>query len=424
MKYFNKFLFTLLLFPLFSLAQTNYKPGYVVTLKGDTLRGFIDYREWDSNPDLINFKPAINEKNRKLTPDDITFFNVNNLDSYVKYAGPVTMDATDPNHVGSGRDTSSKMAAIFLKVLQKGDRVTLYSYTDDIKTRFYIKEYADQNPVELIYRTYYDNSASNPNNGSSIDENTYLKQLLALGQKYNVLNDSFQWDIDHSFYNKGSILKMTSLINGISKTDFQKYYNDKTKLNLFVGVALNSTNSKPQGAYLAAGGISHTSNLPAASVGIDFFANPNTGNLIFRVELTVGENQYKSAYITKISPYIPLNYSYTQLSVAPTPQIIYNIYNADNFKIYAGLGMALTFYSYSKASFGSQDGKTPVSQITESDPYNFNPFSTPILFEAGVKIGKNWGIGAEYLTASPVSHGDYFQINFSTLRVGINYFLK
>ena len=46
----------LFLLPLLSIAQANYKSGYVVTLKGDTLRGYINYKEWGRNPKDIDFK--------------------------------------------------------------------------------------------------------------------------------------------------------------------------------------------------------------------------------------------------------------------------------------------------------------------------------------------------------------------------------
>jgi hypothetical protein len=42
--------------PLFSWAQSNYKQGRVVTLQGDTLRGYINYREWPYNPEEFAFK--------------------------------------------------------------------------------------------------------------------------------------------------------------------------------------------------------------------------------------------------------------------------------------------------------------------------------------------------------------------------------
>ena len=59
MKHFNKLLLSLFLLPFFSVAQSNYKPGYVVTSKGDTIHGFIDLQAWDSNPTAISFKPAM-----------------------------------------------------------------------------------------------------------------------------------------------------------------------------------------------------------------------------------------------------------------------------------------------------------------------------------------------------------------------------
>jgi len=46
MKHLVKLLLIFILLPFISTAQTNYKPGYVVTLTGDTLHGFIDYKEW------------------------------------------------------------------------------------------------------------------------------------------------------------------------------------------------------------------------------------------------------------------------------------------------------------------------------------------------------------------------------------------
>jgi len=51
----------LILAPLFSKAQSNYKPGFIVSLKGDTTYGFINYREWKLTPNQIDFKTAITD---------------------------------------------------------------------------------------------------------------------------------------------------------------------------------------------------------------------------------------------------------------------------------------------------------------------------------------------------------------------------
>ena len=336
------------------------------------------------------------------------------------------MDRTDANHISSGRDTRYKTAVVFLKVLQKGERVTLFSYSDDLKTRFYIAEHSEQLPAELTYREYYTSDvADNINDrGRSVSENTYMNQLFALAQKYNVLTNSLQWDIEHLSYSKPNLLKIISQINGISKSEYENKYNDGTKLNLIAGAALNVTATNPSGAYLAAGGKAYTSYLPAVSFGMNVFANPNTGKLVFRLELSLAENQYKSAYINKNSPYIPINYTYNQLAIGFAPQVIYNFYNTENFKIYGGLGLALTFYNYSNENFESQDGKTPGSAILRNNPFDFSAYNTQILIKLGVQFNKNLGGFINYLPPSSITHDDYFILSFSTMQIGVNYFFK
>jgi hypothetical protein len=414
----------LFLLPFFCFSQNTYKPGYVITLKGDTIHGFIDYREWGSNPNSITFRASISDsKKRTFSPEEISYFSVNDIESYQSYTGKISMDMIDPDRLSTGRDSSFKIATVFLKVLQKGDRLTVYSFADAVKTRFYIKESSDAAPVELVYKIYYNNNASNAGDiGKSVEDNTYLKQLLSIGQKYNVWNDSFQWAIDHANYSKGGILNITSRINGLAKGFYDKQNRDQKDFDLFIGIALNSTTTKPAADYQRAGGGTYTSVLPAASFGINFFMNPTTRKLIFRGEIIIAENQYKSNYINKLEPYIPIKYSYNQLAVAFAPQAIYNIYNADNLKVFLDFGVALTLSKYSNEVYGSQDGKTPVNSINTNNPSDFSTYSTIILFKAGVQLNKKIGLFAAYQGASSVSNDVYFQLNYTSIQLGVNYF--
>ncbi len=336
------------------------------------------------------------------------------------------MDSTDPNHIAEGRDSSRKDVAVFLKTLQKGPRLALYSYTDDIKAHFFVQENTDKAPVELIFRTYFDmnNVDRMGNKGRTINESAYLNQLYTLAQKYGVVDDSFQWDMEHGNYDNPFILKIVSKINGISKAQLQKQNVDAKSFRLFAGLALNSATTKPYSQYLIAGGKTHTSNLPAISFGANFFANPNTGKLIFRAEVMISQNQYRSDYLNLRDPYIPVNYTFNQLSIALAPQVIYNFYNADNLKIFAGFGVALTYYNYSNASFASQDGTVAAPNITQNNPYYFNKHAALVIFKAGVQFKKNLALFANYLTASSVSDDPYFQLRVNTIQVGLNYFFK
>ena len=39
-------------------AQKHFLPGYILPLKGDTMKGWIDYRNWEWTPDKISFKTS------------------------------------------------------------------------------------------------------------------------------------------------------------------------------------------------------------------------------------------------------------------------------------------------------------------------------------------------------------------------------
>src|ERR1700743_524940 len=359
MKSFYKTLLVALLLPAASFAQSNYKPGYAVTLKGDTLKGLIDYREWNTNPSSINFKTtAADNKARELTPEDIKVFNINGLAIYQRYAGPISMDATDVDHIGSVRDTSTRMAIVFFKVLQKGTNVALYSYTDELKTRVYISETPDYIPQELVYRIYYNHDGTvNGQKGSTVSENTYMKQLFALANKYQVLNSNLQWDIEHADYSADKILGIVTKINHISKAEYEKNKLNKGPVfNLVVGAGVNIENFSTQSnsGFYTGGGRAQTSYGPAASFGINFFANPSTRQLQFRVEAGIAQGKYNYLYDLQVSPHTPYKASFNQLAISITPQILYNFYNAENLKIYGDVGMSFNHYSYSNAYLGSQ----------------------------------------------------------------------
>src|SRR5579872_52938 len=164
MKHLYPFLSLIFLLPFFASAQSNYKPGYIVNLKGDTSKGFIDYKEWDKNPVKINFKYNLQATEvQKLSVDDINAFAVNSLEYYEKYKVSVSQDQVDVEKLSTGVDTSNSTANIFLRVLEKGKYITLYDYKDDIKNRFFVKDNALAKPEELIYRTYL-----NPNEVTQI----------------------------------------------------------------------------------------------------------------------------------------------------------------------------------------------------------------------------------------------------------------
>jgi hypothetical protein len=423
MKFCRPFLI-ILLFPFLSVAQSNYKAGYIVTLKGDTLHGFIDYQTWDSNPVVISFKSAISDpKPQKLTISNINYFSVDKLDSYQKFTCSITMDETDPSRLGAGRDTSYRIDTIFLKILQKGKNVALYSYTDGLKTRFYISEAAHYTPHELVYRTYYDNSAVTDTHGGTVSENTYLKQLFALANKYNALDDKLTSAFQTSGYTKSDLLSIVSRINNISKAEYEKKYSEHGKTNFYIGAGLNisNTSSSSDSPFTQGGGKPYTSFLPVISLGINLVPNPNSGKVEFRAELSVAGVQFNSLYKLTVSPYMPVKASFNQLNISIAPQAIYNFYNAENFKFYGGFGYVFTYFKISNRYFGSQGSTNTMPDFQTTDPYFFNTTDNAFLLKAGLQFEKRFEIYFNYLTTTNTSHDGYFALVNNNEQIGFIY---
>jgi len=420
-------LFTLLsaifLLPLFACAQSNYQPGYVVSLKGDTLQGFIDLQGWDSNPSAIPFKSAVTDHDKKtFTTNDISLFNINGYATYKKYTCSISLDITDPSHIIEGRDTSSKVETVFLQVLQQGKNLALYAYADNIKKRFYVGESPGYAPTELIYRRYFDAAAKNAA-GRTVEENGYLKQLFALAIKYNALDDKLTSKLENNFttYSKGDLIDIVSRINNISKAEFDKKYTEHAKTSFYLsgGVNISSSYSDSQSSYSIGGGKSSTSSLPAFALGVNIIPNPVAGRAELRLDLSVNATQFNSSYQLKVSPYSGAKTSYDQLGVFLTPQALYNIYNQANFKFYVGFGIALTYFTYSNPSFSSQPAGNALFPV---EPFYFNKLDNAFLFKAGFKIQKNWEIYFDYYTATASTKGGYFAISNQNKQIGLSYF--
>ncbi|HWZ15632.1 MAG TPA: hypothetical protein VNW95_10375 [Mucilaginibacter sp.] len=218
-----KLLFIVCLLPLFSIAQNNYRPAIIVNLKGDTLSGFINYIDWVNNPKSVWFKNALSENKVRLTPGDTRFFKVDagQLAEYIRYAGPLTMDNPDLDHLQIGRDSSVRLDTVFLKVLQKGPKLVLLAYSDDLKTRYFISGPSLNDPKELIYRIYYNSNVANGLD-RTVYENTYKSQFYEAGVKANVMTADLKNYIQKADFNEMNMINIASKINGISKADISK----------------------------------------------------------------------------------------------------------------------------------------------------------------------------------------------------------
>jgi hypothetical protein len=422
MKLLYAFVFAILVCPFYASSQTNYKQGFVITNSGETINGFINYREWYSNPNNISFKKALNDKVQTYHPADLGYFEISGFEAYQSATVAISMGKTNIQTIKDEIDTSSKTDQVFLKIVKKGTNVSLLSYTDALKTRFYITDNkTGAAPQELKYQPYLDKDSP-----SLKKKNIYYAQLIELTNKYR--SDDAAKIIDRIVvlnYNEDEILRIINLVNNDTTAPIKK--NGTRAYNLYAGIGLNASRiTRSSNPFAGTTDVEKASYLPELVFGIDVPFNPNTGRLVFRTELVLEMIKARiSNYDSEYSALTVNTYSFTQTSASLRPQLIYNFFNGSNLKFYAGGGAAINFSRYSGANVKKQVSSTTVAGYNsvqeEKVPSSGGTWFAPIA-KAGFIIGKKLDINFGYSPSTSIqAAADIMGVSVTTVEAGVNY---
>lgn len=422
MKKFCTVLSCFLFLPFFLFAQSNYKNGYIITLQGDTLQGFIDYQEWIKNPVTINFKSALQEKTvQEFTPVTIKYFAIGNMEAYESYEGKISLNRIEINKLATGVDTSTAKRTVFLRVLAQGKNMSLFSYTDEIKERFFIQTAELAKPMELIYRRNIDSET-----GKLASKNLYMGQLWHVAIKSNVDSDKIKRLIETSSYYKSDFLTIASKINEINTTDLLQK-GQMPNYRLFAGAGINRTVVAITGNHFLAEGNTTPSYMPKVSVGADFFFNPNVRRLLIRGQFSFTLNKadiYQNRSNSREN--VKYHQAFDQKTISFTPQAIYNLYNADKLKLYFGGGLAANYAFYANMKVISEYSKLNGEMANRTERENKYElvnfwFSFPV--RTGFILNKRTDIGLLYLAPLPITRYIDYSFTISGLHVEVNYLL-
>jgi hypothetical protein len=414
MKHIYKFIFALFLFPLSAIAQSNYKPGYVVSLKGDTLQGYIDYKEWERNPESIDFKSTLSgAPAESFTAKNARGFAVNGLEYFKRFVVRISRDQVELSNVKQGADTSSITDAVFLRVLTLGKNISLFSYTDKIKTRYYILDGTAGQPQELVYRIYY----SAENSTLLQTENRFRIQLEYLAQKYHINNSGLETQISSSAYLEGDILKIAQGING----ETAKQFTPKSRLGTrwYGGIGITNNNLSFIGVIQYA---NNSSTFPKIAAGFDLFLNKNTQKLFFRAELSLSGNAHSFSFGPDATGYSSSLSKVVQHNVTISPQVVYNLYNSDQFKFFFGAGISFNLSFYNKYHF--TDDVSGVTIVTNQFPIlPAKRLSFPL--KTGMILNNRIEVYVGYtLITSLIDNYQAFTGKVYEYQAGINYLLS
>lgn len=420
-----KYLFTLFvlsfIIPHFSLAQGKYKQGYVVTTKGDTIKGLIEYNESWNNLKEFHFKNDFNSHDQKISITNANGVGIIGDDDYEKFTTTISKGDIQTSKLSESVDTSFVTDTVFLRVVKKGMNVSLYSYTDNTKTRFYIYDNARKKISELNYYLY-----TEPETHSIVTVTTYRRQLITIANNYSTYNDKLVNKISSTEYNLNELYRIVQLIN--NSTDLQLSSKNQSQVRYFIGAGIKRSTMNFDGENLFFNaGTKVNSTTVTGSIGVDLVMNKETQKLIFRGEVSFLRNNFNiDSAIVHSGKYINTQYAsmqnVKQFNIVVIPQVIYNFYSTNSLKIFMDVGIGFNFSSYNTYQYSTHDSENPTTNfIVEKNTPAFSSLWFSVPLKAGIVVNKHVEIYATYWTSASLTKYVNTSVSQGAYQGGVNY---
>lgn len=401
-----------ILCPLLTYSQSNYRPGQVTTNTGETIKGYINVREWERNPKTIEFKTSLtNAGITKYSPLTVKEFSVSPNFNYISYAGKLANNKNVFPDLDNGIDTTSTQDTVFLKQLVSGPKATLYLFQAKQKTNFFYAE-AGGAPVELIYYQYYTSTTS------TRSVTTYLSQLYELAKKYSADGTADIPIVQKVSFKQSDLAKYFLKLNNVKEGKGENL--SKTRYFVGAGVSFGETRFFGDTRFTKTGNVSTVA--PKISGGVDIFSNPVTQRIVFRGELSLSRN---SPRIMAEKPGYLLNddaqyYEIEQLTAAVTPQAIFNLYSKPNFKYYIGAGMNINLSTYPKNRLFTENENPYYSRVI----YRMQKLWLNFQFQTGVVIHKQFEASVGYAPPADYTQYPFLGVQTKSWNIGLRYHFK
>jgi len=399
--------------PFLATAQSNFRKGYILNNSNDTLKGYVNYRERSANPVSIQFREQPQDKTQVFDVKNCAGYGIDGLEYLERYTVNISNGRVMVSDLSLGLDSTFRTESVFLKLLTGGKNVALYSYQDQLKTRFYIKEKESAVPAELIYQVYLD--IEHPS--SIIKEKKFAGQLMDIIKKYQEATPALYKRLRALQYSESDLLSVVNLIND-QHAEKSKYQ----KVRLFAGAGFNvsKVNYSGEKELASPNAKNKVSYSPLISAGMDIFANPAIGKLIYRVELSAVKSKTDISVNTEVPASAVLGHSFEQYIFSVTPQLIYNLYNTKPLKIFVGAGFGANFSSYSNNVSTRYNSLRQELNVTEGE-ISLEGFHMSFPFRAGAVVNKKIEISAVYIPRSSLTNYAFFDIGIQRFTIGINY---
>jgi hypothetical protein len=123
----------------YSKAQKAFEPGYLLIAPNDTLRGYIDYKNWSRNPETISFKISPEEKAETYGLGELTGFYVHG-ESYIKAEVDVDITPSKVDELAYSPLPKLQRTTAFLLTINGGPKGLFYLNGKGGKVQLYISD--------------------------------------------------------------------------------------------------------------------------------------------------------------------------------------------------------------------------------------------------------------------------------------------
>jgi len=156
-----------------AIAAGDYREGYIITNLGDTLVGYVDYKDWEINPESVVFTLVLGPVGKTFYIDELQGFGVKKK---IYRRNIVEIDKSplrrrDLNHLEEPEFVSD---TVFLQILVEGDKMLYYLGDENGKKHFFIG--SDGQIHTLIYDRYLSDKKGEP---PVAINSSYRDQLVA-----------------------------------------------------------------------------------------------------------------------------------------------------------------------------------------------------------------------------------------------------
>ncbi len=390
-------------------AQSNFRQAVIIKDDNTELRGWIDCREWDMNPNSFHFKPSPESNYVTYTIQEVSSFEIEGLARFERARVSISLDTrTMIQGLATGPDKRTRTETVFLKTIASGKVINLYAYTDDIKTRFYVKDNSNGIFTELIYRKYY--TGQGPQRIAT--DNMFRNQLQLMASKGEDSKSSgLLQQLARAEYDASSLAAVADRINGVKQERKER----KNRVYFYAGIGLYASKGIYGRNYaFNDAATTKTSYLPKVSVGADLFNNSYTKRFMYRLDLgfsAANQGISRTEANGKVS-----SHSYKQYTATLSPQIMYNLYNGQSIRANLGIGFGINLSLYDNDPVTINN-----SSYSRDEKMNLNPLWLSAVLRAGIIVTNRVDIYGQFIPGSNINQGGSFvNLRSSAWQVGAN----